>query len=458
MFNKKDLEEILNKGIINGADFSEIYIEQKKENVLSFSTKAVKELKTSDINGIGLRLIKDENVVYASMPIVDDKNEIIKLIDKLSLPFDKKNNKKVFLNEEEVIMREKADNDYSKIKTILINLDKKIRKDPRVSQVIFKFQDEVRVKKIASSIGNNIYEKNYLERLVIKVHVKDGENIASHIDTIGATGEVSLFNDINKLTSLALSVLEKALCNLYAVASPGGKMPVVIANGFGGVLFHEAAGHALEATLAKDNLSVLSNKKNEKIASSLVTIIDDGTIFSSFGSNHFDDEGNKTKKNILIKNGVLTNYLVDYLSQDKMMQKLNGCARRESFMYAPTSRMSNTYLEKGSSTLDEMISSIDYGLYCISMPGGQVIPTTGDFNFGVSCARMIRNGKISEYVKGVSLIGNIKDILEKIEMVGNDLEIKTGYCGSVSGMIPVTVGQPSIKVSNMLVGGSKIDD
>ena len=232
-------------------------------------------------------------------------------------------------------------------------------------------------------------------------------------------------------------------------------MPVVIAPGFGAVIFHEACGHGLEATSVAPNLSIFSNQLGKKVGSDKVTLIDDGTIVGAWGSNIIDDEGGKTQRNILIENGILKNYLIDKYNSKKMKMSSNGCGRRESYEYSPTSRMSNTYLAPGSDTVENMIKSVDYGIYCKKLSGGQVNTTTGDFNFGVEAGYLIENGKITDRVKGLTLIGNGKDILNNVEMVGSDLEINDGYCGSKSGMVPVTCGQPTIKVSKMLVGGKE---
>ena len=182
-------------------------------------------------------------------------------------------------------------------------------------------------------------------------------------------------------------------------------------------------------------------------------MIDDGTIPNAWGSNLIDDEGNRTKKNILIENGVLKNFLVDKIHEKTMNMTSNGCGRRESYQYAPTSRMSNTYLKPGTDKVEDMIKSIKLGVYCQRMSGGSVNPATGDFNFAVATARLIENGKLTKMIKGITLIGNSKDILKNVEMISSDLKLESGYCGSKSGSIYVTIGQPTIKVSKILVGG-----
>jgi TldD protein len=253
----------------------------------------------------------------------------------------------------------------------------------------------------------------------------------------------------------SLEVAKSNIEELTAKEFKGGEMPVIIGPGFGAVIFHEACGHGLEATSVAPKLSIFTDLENKKVGTEKVTLIDDGTLNGEWGSNVIDDEGEKTEKNILIENGILTNYLIDRYSAIQMNNKSNGCGRRESYEYAPTSRMSNTYLSPGKDSFEDMLKSIKYGIYCKKLSGGQVNTTTGDFNFGVDAAYEIKNGKIGDRIKGVTLIGNGKDILNQVEMVGNDLMLGDGYCGSKSGMVPVTCGQPTIKISKILVGGKE---
>ena len=247
--------------------------------------------------------------------------------------------------------------------------------------------------------------------------------------------------------------MENNSTKAIAKECPSGKMPVIIGNGFGGVIFHEACGHSLEATSVAKGLSVFSGKKGTKIASSIVSAVDDGTILGAWGSGNIDDEGNKTQRNLLIKNGILNSYLVDNFNGRRMGEKGNGATRRQSYKFEPTSRMSNTFILPGKSTPEEIIAATKFGLYAKSMGGGSVNPATGEFNFAVNEGYIIEDGKIAYPVKGATLIGSGKDTLLKIDMVGNDLKRAQGMCGSSSGSIPADVGQPTIRVSEMTVGG-----
>ncbi|MDE6583837.1 MAG: TldD/PmbA family protein, partial [Anaeroplasmataceae bacterium] len=234
----------------------------------------------------------------------------------------------------------------------------------------------------------------------------------------------------------------------------GGVYDVVIHNAFGGVIFHEACGHALEATSVAKGMSVFSGKLGQKIAADCVTAIDDGTIPNEWGSANIDDEGNPTKKNILIENGILKSYMVDMRNGRRMNAKPTGSTRRESYRFSPTSRMTNTYIANGTSTPEEIIKNTKYGLFAKTMAGGSVNPATGEFNFSVGEAFMIEDGKLTKRVKGATLIGNGKDTILNIDMVGNNQSFGYGMCGSASGSIPACVGQPTIRVKQMTVGGN----
>ena len=240
---------------------------------------------------------------------------------------------------------------------------------------------------------------------------------------------------------------------LHAKNCPAGNMAVAIDNGFGGVIFHEACGHALEASAVAKGNSVFANKLGEQIASTKVTAIDDGTMPNAWGSLNIDDEGNKTQRNVLIENGILKGYMIDKLNGRRMNMAVTGSSRRQSYKFQPTSRMTNTYIAAGNDKADEIIKSIEDGLYAKKLGGGSVNPVTGEFNFSVQEGYLVKNGVIQEPVRGASLIGKGSEVLMDIDMVGDNFEVAQGMCGSSSGSIPTNVGQPMIRVKKMTVGG-----
>lgn len=459
--NKELLEKLVNEGLKTGADFSEIFHEEKKETLISFSSSIVNKCSIDLTNGVGIRLAKKNEVYYGCTSDITEDN-LLEIINKLNKNF---NGKRVMKNitlkdcdskKANIKMQDNLEN-LEKIKCKLYEYDKFARNlDDRIIQVNINVLTKKQKVTIANSYGKFINELRFLSRFILNIIVKENGKSESSSFDIGAAKGLEIIED-DKIFDKIKETLEIAIDKLRAKSCPGGEMPVVIGSGMGGVLIHEACGHAMEATTVSDKTSVLSDKLNTKIASDKVTIIDDGTIDNEWGTTFYDDEANQTQKNVLIENGVLKKFLIDEISTRVMEGKISGSGRRENFTFTPTSRMNNTYLAKGNDTFEEMISSIKYGLYAKRMGGGVVNPATGDFNFAVISAYLIRDGKIAEPVKGVSLIGNTLDILEEIEMVGNDLKLSSGECGSISGYVPVNVGQPTIKLGKILVGGDSSD-
>ncbi len=247
-------------------------------------------------------------------------------------------------------------------------------------------------------------------------------------------------------------IVESANKMLYAKYVEAGQMPAVLANKFGGVIFHEACGHLLETTQLERGTSPFKDKINQKIAHTAVTAIDEGITENAFGTLSMDDEGMPPQETVLIENGILKTFLSDRAGELRTGYKRTGSGRRQSYAFPAASRMRNTYIDKGIYTPNQLIESIDKGIYCKSMGGGSV-GATGQFNFSVEEAYLIEQGKLTTPLKGATLIGEAKDILPKISMCANDLDLAAGYCGSISGNINVTVGQPHIKVDSITIGG-----
>ncbi|MBO4562333.1 MAG: TldD/PmbA family protein, partial [Clostridia bacterium] len=246
-----------------------------------------------------------------------------------------------------------------------------------------------------------------------------------------------------------------AVTMLHAPECPAGAVPVVIESGFGGVILHEACVHSLEATSVGRGNSEFCGKLGQQIASPIVTAVDDGTIPGAWGSITYDDEGTPSKRNVLIENGILKSYLVDLLGSRRMNgHPLTGSSRREDYSFAPTSRMTNTFFAEGKDDPEELISSMGEGLYARNMGGGSVNPLTGEFNFAVSEGYWVKDGRIVTPVRGATLIGKGSEVLLKIDRIAKSgLDLGPGMCGSASGSVPVTCGQPRIRVSEITVGG-----
>lgn len=455
---KKDYEKLLSLAMSTGADFAEIYEEDGKTTNYRVLNSMLDTISSNTTKGVGVRLIKGNNYYYTSTNDIR-KTNLIKMIKNLIKNINEKNdNPNIILNnlEEKYPEIEIPHDSYpiEKKKEFLLDMDKKIRKvSNQISQVSLGILEDDKEYLIANSNGKYIKSRKSVTRYTCSVFAEDKDKKEVEFTDFGqAKGYEILKKD---LETKSINAAKVAIEKLTAEDFKGGELPVIIAPGFGAVIFHEACGHGLEATSVAPKLSVFSEDLGKKVASSKVTLIDDGTISNAWGSNLIDDEGTTTQKNILIEDGILKTYLVDKLHEDSMNITANGCGRRESYNYAPTSRMSNTYLKPGTDTFEDMLKSIKLGVYCERMSGGTVNPSTGDFNFAVETARLIENGKLTKRIKGITLIGNSKDILQNVEMISSDLELSAGYCGSKSGMIYVTIGQPTIKVSKILVGGKE---
>ena len=321
-----------------------------------------------------------------------------------------------------------------------------------ISQTRTGYMDSVQDVIICNSDGLWAEDRRVRTRFTVEAVAGNSDEKQSGRISPGGSEGMELFERID-VKELSRQAAKTAVTMLEAKECPSGKMTVVIDNGFGGVIFHEACGHSLEATAVARNASVFAGRLGEKIASDVVTAIDDGTIANGWGSLNVDDEGSPTRKNILIENGILKSYMIDKLNGRRMGMEPTGSSRRESYKYAPTSRMTNTYIAAGKSTPEEIISNTEFGLYAKQMGGGSVEPATGVFNFAVLEGYIIRNGKICEPVRGATLIGKGSEVLLNIDMVGNNLMRAQGMCGSISGSIHADVGQPMIRVQNMTVGG-----
>jgi len=258
------------------------------------------------------------------------------------------------------------------------------------------------------------------------------------------------------LVKYASEAVNQALVNLEARAAPAGSMTVVLGSGWPGILLHEAIGHGLEGDFNRKKTSAFSNKMGEIVANKDITVVDDGTLKDRRGSLNIDDEGNETQKTTLIDKGKLVSYMQDSLNARLMNMPLTGNGRRESYAHLPMPRMTNTYMLNGKYTKEEIISSVKDGIYAHNFGGGQVDITSGKFVFSASEAHIIKDGKLTHAVKGATIIGNGPEILKQVSMVGNDMALDPGVgtCGKEGQSVPVGVGQPTLKIDNITVGGT----
>jgi TldD protein len=304
---------------------------------------------------------------------------------------------------------------------------------------------------VAASDGTFARDVRLHQSLGLNVLAADGEHRSSIGRRYGSHGRPDQLRSWDAEAS-ALEVCESAGAMLYADYVEAGQMPAVLANRFGGVIFHEACGHLLETTQVERGTTPFAEKVGEPIAHEAVTAIDEGLSDGAFGSLSMDDEGMEPQRTVLIENGILKRFLSDRAGELRTGHARTGSGRRQSHAFAAASRMRNTYIGAGQHTPEQLIASVDKGLYCKSMGGGSVGPT-GQFNFAVEEGYLIENGKLTKPVKGATLIGEAKEVMPRISMCANDLDLAAGFCGSVSGSVFVTVGQPHIKVDSITVGG-----
>jgi len=461
LLKKVLIEKTIATGLQTGADFAEVFIEDTTTENIQLIGGRVEKANSQKIFGVGIRLALGLQSVYG---YTNSKNpeEILKLASDLSKSFSNdKRTAAIPLGEPDVGSHHKA-----RINPRTVSRSRKVELmrsayaaakeyDPVIVQVAVNLGDVVQNVLVANSEGRFAAD----ERVRVRIYVnaiagKDGVMQTGGEGPGAAKGYEYFFDELD-IAEIARDAARAAKTMLFADECPSGVMPVIINNEFGGVIFHEACGHSLEATSVAKNASVFCGKLGQQIASPIVTAIDDGTIENGWGSANFDDEGYPQKRRVLIDKGILKTYMVDKLNGRRMNHAPTGSSRRESYKYAPTSRMSNTFIANGTSTFDEIIAATEYGLFAAKMGGGSVNPGNGDFNFAVSEGYLVRNGKIAEPVRGASLVGNGAKILWNIDMIANNLERARGMCGSSSGSIPADVGQPTLRVSQITVGGKK---
>lgn len=460
MIAKNISEAVLKRAMKTGADFAEIYAEDTDNSTVSMIANAVESVTTSRKMGVGIRVFYGTNQIYA---YGNDMSEsaLLALADKVAAACDGMGSVK---NEDIVLTRQSFDTLCPERIPLLETAAKdKVAAlkemyfaakdyDPEIVQVRGGLTDSVKRIYVANSEGFEGVETRPYIRINVAAVASDGKE--NQVGTV-SPGNSAGFEFIRSLDLKAggTEAARIAKTMLHASACPAGIMPVVMGNGFGGVIFHEACGHSLEATSVAKGNSVFCGKLGQKIASDCVSACDDGTMPSQWGSLAMNDEGESSQKIMLIENGVLKSYMIDKLGSRRMGLPQTGSGRRQDFTYAPTSRMTNTFICKGKDRREDIISSVPYGLYAAKMGGGSVNPVTGKFNFSVLEGYMIRNGQIAEPVRGATLIGKGHEILFKIDMVSDDLSLGQGMCGSMSGSVPTNVGQPMIRLSEITVGG-----
>ncbi len=458
MINKSTAENVLLSAVSNGAEFAEIFVENNVKNSIGVINGKVERANSGVDFGCGIRIINKDKVVYVYTNKLD-KDNLIKLAKEGAKAIKGTHSiKNIVFSDIAVnklytptIMPENV-NKRDIVNMLKLGSNAAYSYNELISQTNLSYSDSTQNVIIANSEGLWAEDERVRTRIAVSAVASDGNEKQNGYFGPGALKGFEFYNTID-IENIAKEAARSAVTMLKADDCPSGKMPVIMDNGFGGVIFHEACGHGLEAAAISKKASVFTDKIGQKIASDKLTAIDDGTIPGSWGSINIDDEGIRGQKNILIENGILKGYMVDRYNGSLIGMKPTGSSRRESYKYVPVSRMTNTYIAAGKDKKEDIISSTEYGLYAKYMGGGSVNPASGDFNFAVSEAYIIRNGKICEPVRGATLIGKGSEVLLNIDMISDNLALAEGMCGASSGAVPVCVGQPMLRVQNITVGG-----
>ena len=459
IISKALAQTVLEAAMQSGGDFAEIFAEDTLFGSIRMLNNAIDTAINGKLYGAGIRIFKGLKSVYATTNDLSEKG-LLSCAKKASIAIGELKADISITLSESVIQNIHPIKIYpsdvsGKQKVELVKLAYAASRDysKEIVQTTVSFGDKDQTVLIANSEGLYISDRRIYNRIAVGSVASDGIENQMGFEGPGNMKGFETFSEDIDAASLGLSSAKQAVTMLHAKDCPAGQMTVAIENGFGGVVFHEACGHSLEATSVAKGSSEFTGRLGEVIANEKVTAIDDGTLLNKWGSTNIDDEGYKTRKNVLIENGVLKGYLIDRMGGRRMNMSPTGSSRRESYQYAPTSRMTNTYIANGTDNNEDIIKSIENGLYAKKMGGGSVNPATGEFNFAVAEGYLVKNGEICEAVRGASLIGKGSEILRDIDMVGQNLDMGTGICGSISGSVNTTVGQPLIRISKITVGG-----
>ncbi len=459
MLDQNVAREVLQEAVRTGGDFAEIFVEDRVDHTLAMRSHKLEEANTSRLHGAGVRVFSGTNSVYvhtndtsregllrcarqAAAAVRGGKGCIVAPFQ----PWDAARPSEI---------RQMPDAVKAALKAEKLRAAESAARSvsTEIAQVVVNYLDHVQNVCVCNTEGVFVTDQRVRTRLSVGAIASNGTENQMGFNGPGASMGFEIFDEGIDPAAVGRIAATQAVTMLHASTCPAGVMPVIIDNGFGGVIFHEACGHSLEATSVGIGVSEFCGKLGTRVARDCVTAIDDGTILNAWGSLHVDDEGTPTQRTVLIENGILKNYLVDRLGSRRMNMPITGSSRRQSYAFAPTSRMRSTFLAPGTDDEAEMIATMGDGLYAKAMGGGSVNPATGEFNFAVNEGYLVKNGKIDHPVRGASLIGRGSQVLQKIDRVGKDLKLAQGMCGSLSGSVPTDVGQPMIRVTDITVGG-----
>ncbi len=461
MIEEAVIGRVLGVALRNGGDFAEVFVEDKRSSSGLLDDGKVEELTSGRDRGAGIRVVVGETTGFAHT--ADLTEEGLRAAAEAAAGAARSGGggvRTVSLERQEVSRGYDIESYPSEIpKAAKVELLTRANDTARssgsaISQVSASFGDSRRRILVANSDGLLVGDETVRTVFSVSCVASGDTGMQTGREAVGLTVGWELF-DTYDVDELARSAAERALTKLAARPAPSGQMPVVIGSGGGGVLFHEACGHGLEADLVAKGASVFKGRIGERVASPGVTVVDDGTMAKEWGNIAIDDEGHKAQRNVLIEDGYLTDYMWDMLRSRKEGRVSSGNGRRQSYQYLPMVRMTNTYLLAGTDDPDDIIASTDNGVFVKHLGGGQVNTATGDFVFGMTEAYLIENGKITEPIREGNLIGNGPEVLSRIDALGNDFSMgPPGTCGKDGQGVPVGDGVPTLRVTALTVGGT----
>ena len=457
-----DLQSTLDQLMRHRLDYADLYFQSSQHESWMLENGIVKEGSFNIEQGVGVRAVSGEKTGFAYsdeivLPALTQAANTARVIARSGQQAQLKAwahspSQNLYLSDNP-LQSLSADDKVALLQAVDVEAR---RQDPRITQVMASLAGVYEIILVAATDGTLAADIRPLVRMSVTVIAE--QNGRREQGSSGGGGRYSFeyFQQQERALAYAREATRQALVNLDAVDAPAGAMPVVLGPGWPGVLLHEAVGHGLEGDFNRKGSSVFSGRIGQQVASSLCTVVDEGSMADRRGSLNIDDEGTPTGQTVLIEKGILKGYLQDKLNARLMNMPLTGNGRRESYAHLPMPRMTNTYMQSGEHHPEEIIASVEKGIYAVNFGGGQVDITSGKFVFSTSEAYMIEKGKITRPVKGATLIGNGPEVMQKISMVGNDLALDTGVgvCGKEGQSVPVGVGQPSLLIDELTVGGT----
>jgi len=461
---KLDIDpQLLNKTIKlaleNGGEFAEVYVENRISRNIRMEESKFKSAVFGISQGAGVRVISGDKTGYAYTDEITEEKlaraaEVASYIAKGSktiAPQDIHEGERDSYVTVKIPLQDVAD--QKRLDVMKRANQAALDYDSQIKMAYITYYDEVRARTIANSEGLLLSDELPLLFFIVQT-LGEGNN-TRHMsrERLSRHSGFEMFDEVTP-EQVALTAAKEAIVMLDAKDCPAGKMDIVMQNGWGGVLVHEAVGHPLEADNIAKKIGAFTGKLGQKVASDVFTMVDDGSLPNFRGTINFDDEGTPVKRNVLIENGVLVKYMTDILSAKQINMERTGNGRRESFRYIPIPRMTNTFIDKGTDKPEDILASTKEGLFVKSLSGGSVNPITGMFNFTCREAWLIEDGKLTTPVKGATLVGSCEEIISNIDAVGDDLDFGPGICGKGQAA-EVTAGQPTVRIRGMNVGGSK---